>query len=229
MKMQKKQYKQKRTLVRPGCKGVTNLIISDKFTKAKTVDFPTVFSHYIPGTEVKREKALCPFHDEKTPSFHIYMDGGHCYGCGWHGDQVAFVADLKGIRPIEAAEAILSEFGLTEARRVLSSGNHKRIKAAASKQQASQVKYRMLKKTAFLAMAEFRDLAAQVFSNERLNIPSDLLEAIHLLPLVEHWLEILAVRTEKEKLRLLREGVLERWAKLYSFQIETCSYLRKSA
>ena len=28
----------------------------------------------------------CPFHDDDTPSFHVYKNGYHCYGCGEHGD-----------------------------------------------------------------------------------------------------------------------------------------------
>lgn len=39
---------------------------------------------------------LCPFHEEKTASFHIYDDYGHCFGCGWHGDIIRFEADVSG-------------------------------------------------------------------------------------------------------------------------------------
>lgn len=55
--------------------------------------------------KVGREfKGLCPFHDEKTPSFHVIPDKEffHCFGCGAHGDVVDFVRDIKGLSNSEA-------------------------------------------------------------------------------------------------------------------------------
>jgi len=41
---------------------------------------------------------LCPFHQEKTPSFYIFPDNHfHCYGCGAHGDSIAFIEKIKGL------------------------------------------------------------------------------------------------------------------------------------
>ena len=34
-------------------------------------------------------EGCCPFHDEKRPSFKVYHDHYHCYGCGAHGNAVA--------------------------------------------------------------------------------------------------------------------------------------------
>ncbi|MEN9021841.1 MAG: CHC2 zinc finger domain-containing protein [Verrucomicrobiales bacterium] len=41
--------------------------------------------------------ALCPFHEEKTPSFNLYADHAYCYGCGWSGDSIALEAELSGL------------------------------------------------------------------------------------------------------------------------------------
>src|SRR5258707_628036 len=43
-------------------------------------------------------KGLCPFHDEKTPSFNVRPANGtyHCFGCGVGGDVIAFVRELDG-------------------------------------------------------------------------------------------------------------------------------------
>lgn len=42
-------------------------------------------------------EALCPFHKEKSPSFIIYHDHFHCFGCGKHGDGIAFLMLVRGI------------------------------------------------------------------------------------------------------------------------------------
>ncbi|MEC8466914.1 MAG: CHC2 zinc finger domain-containing protein, partial [Pseudomonadota bacterium] len=42
--------------------------------------------------------ACCPFHHEKTPSFHIHENKGyyHCFGCGAHGNVFDFVKEVRG-------------------------------------------------------------------------------------------------------------------------------------
>lgn len=57
-------------------------------------------------------KACCPFHNEKSPSFYIYDDHYHCFGCGAHGDAVSFVMQSEGAGFMEAVERLASEAGL---------------------------------------------------------------------------------------------------------------------
>lgn len=57
-------------------------------------------------------KACCPFHGEKTPSFYIYDDHFHCFGCGAHGDVVSFVMQSEGRSFPEAVEQLAGEAGL---------------------------------------------------------------------------------------------------------------------
>jgi DNA primase len=70
------------------------------------------------GRRVKLEragrqwKACCPFHGEKTPSFYIYDDGYHCFGCGAHGDAITFVMQTQGAGFIEAVQQLAAEAGL---------------------------------------------------------------------------------------------------------------------
>src|SRR5690625_7343373 len=49
-------------------------------------------------------KGLCPFHDEKTPSFHVHRDKGffYCFGCQAKGDVYDFVMRTQGISFPEA-------------------------------------------------------------------------------------------------------------------------------
>ncbi len=57
-------------------------------------------------------KGCCPFHNEKSPSFQVYDDGFHCFGCGAHGDAVTFVMQTEGASFLEAVERLAGEAGL---------------------------------------------------------------------------------------------------------------------
>ncbi|WP_160121995.1 DNA primase [Rhodovarius lipocyclicus] len=57
-------------------------------------------------------KACCPFHGEKSPSFYIYDDHFHCFGCGAHGDAITFVMRQSGATFMEAIERLSAEAGL---------------------------------------------------------------------------------------------------------------------
>lgn len=58
--------------------------------------------------------ALCPMHQEKTPSFSLHRERFRCFGCGWHGDAVDLVAKLGQIKPLDAAREIARSFGLDD-------------------------------------------------------------------------------------------------------------------
>ena len=57
-------------------------------------------------------KGCCPFHGEKTPSFYVYDDHYHCFGCGAHGDAIGFVMQSQGAAFMEAVEQLAAEAGL---------------------------------------------------------------------------------------------------------------------
>ncbi|ETZ06696.1 DNA primase [Holospora obtusa F1] len=52
--------------------------------------------------------ALCPFHQEKSPSFVVQENKGsyHCFGCGAHGDVIDFVKNIEGITHAQALEKL---------------------------------------------------------------------------------------------------------------------------
>lgn len=60
-------------------------------------------------------KGLCPFHDEKTPSFHVRPNHGHfhCFGCGEGGDIYAFVGKIEHVNFVEAVELLADRVGYT--------------------------------------------------------------------------------------------------------------------
>ena len=56
---------------------------------------------------------LCPFHQEKTPSFTVFDDHYHCFGCGAHGSVFDFVMHTEGLGFREAIERLAAEAGVT--------------------------------------------------------------------------------------------------------------------
>ncbi|MGO3287802.1 DNA primase [Brachybacterium sp. AOP42-C2-15] len=59
-------------------------------------------------------KGLCPFHDEKTPSFNIRPQLGHwhCFGCGEGGDVISFVQKISHLSFVEAVEMLAGRYGV---------------------------------------------------------------------------------------------------------------------
>src|SRR5262245_38656530 len=57
---------------------------------------------------------LCPFHNEKTPSFWVNDDKGffHCFGCGAHGDVIGFTMRIDNLSFPETVEKLANEDGL---------------------------------------------------------------------------------------------------------------------
>ncbi|HMS75071.1 DNA primase [Gordonia sp. (in: high G+C Gram-positive bacteria)] len=58
-------------------------------------------------------KGLCPFHDEKSPSFHVRPGRGlfHCFGCGEGGDVFSFLQKQEHITFVEAVEQMADRVG----------------------------------------------------------------------------------------------------------------------
>jgi DNA primase len=61
-----------------------------------------------------RYTGLCPFHQEKTPSFSVSPDRGtyHCFGCGVGGDAISFVRETEGLDFVGAIEWLADRFNV---------------------------------------------------------------------------------------------------------------------
>ncbi|WP_030143652.1 MULTISPECIES: DNA primase [Mycetocola] len=59
-------------------------------------------------------KGLCPFHDERSPSFHVRPQLGyyHCFGCGESGDAISFLQKIDHVSFAEAVERLASRAGI---------------------------------------------------------------------------------------------------------------------
>jgi DNA primase len=92
------------------------LFTQDTIERVKdSADIVEVISAY---TDLRRSgqrmTGLCPFHDERTPSFSV--DPGaklyHCFGCGVGGDVIKFVEEKEGLAFADAVEALADRYGV---------------------------------------------------------------------------------------------------------------------
>ena len=60
------------------------------------------------------QKGLCPFHDEKSPSFNVNPGRGffHCFGCGEGGDAITFLMKIDGLSFVESVERLAEKYGV---------------------------------------------------------------------------------------------------------------------
>jgi hypothetical protein len=58
--------------------------------------------------------ARCPFHAENTPSFYVWPDHAHCFGCGWHGDTLAWLIERERMSFAGALRHLRNMSGLPE-------------------------------------------------------------------------------------------------------------------
>lgn len=81
------------------------------------LDIVEVISEYLPLKPAGSGsfKACCPFHGEKTPSFHVSREKQiwHCFGCNKGGDLISFVMELEGLSFPAALEMLALKAGVT--------------------------------------------------------------------------------------------------------------------
>ncbi len=104
------------------------------------IDLTEVVAPYV---DLKRtgssSKGLCPFHEEKTPSFVIQSGDTHyhCFGCGAHGDAVEFLMTHEKLTFAEAIETLAEKFGIqlewTDSKEVYQGPNKSVLKDALEK------------------------------------------------------------------------------------------------
>jgi DNA primase len=79
-------------------------------------DLVAVVSESVPSLKKRGRRfvGLCPFHKEKTPSFHVNPDSGlyHCFGCKESGDAFGFLERIEGYSFVEAVRALAERAGI---------------------------------------------------------------------------------------------------------------------
>ena len=86
--------------------------IEDLLARTDIVD--VIDSHVPLRKSGKNWQALCPFHDEKSPSFSVSQDKQfyHCFGCGANGTAISFLMDYNNMGFVEAVESLAARAGM---------------------------------------------------------------------------------------------------------------------
>lgn len=93
------------------------MAISDDYIAElrRRADIETIISSYV---NIKRNgricRGLCPFHNEKTPSFTVYPDtqSFYCFGCGEGGDVIRFICSAENLDYVDAIKFLADKVGM---------------------------------------------------------------------------------------------------------------------
>lgn len=112
------------------------------------VDIESVISPYV---QLKRKGkllgGLCPFHNEKTPSFYVYPEtqSYYCFGCGNGGDAITFVKNIENIDYMEAVRFLCEKYGIAMPEDNFDNGlSKKRTRMFEANREAARFYYKQL-------------------------------------------------------------------------------------
>jgi hypothetical protein len=143
-------------------------------------------------------KTLCPFHEDKNPSFYVYPDSNRfiCYGCGERGDAIDFIMKLKRVSFKEALEYLGIE------------GNGKRSRTQVEQQNRRQELVQNFRRACCdyydEICTEFRCINKVLRNVQTMQKAEELSTFYHRLPILEYHMDIMALGTDEERHELLK-------------------------
>ncbi len=92
--------------------GINKDIIADVVSRSNILE--VISEHVVLKRTGKEYKGLCPFHPEKTPSFHVNPEKRmfKCFGCGESGDAITFVKKAKKLDFVDAVRDLAVKYGI---------------------------------------------------------------------------------------------------------------------
>lgn len=168
------------------------------FETVKQLDLITVAEQY--GLSSRSGMVCCIFHEDRTPSLKLYGDHFYCFGCGAHGDVTDLTAKLFGLSPLEAAQKLAADFGLSETSEKPSIIQRIRVETEREKEQKT-----------FRALSDY---CAYLRKNKELYAPKSPDEELHPLFVesmteldkFEYFTEIFISGTAEDRKEFLTEG-----------------------
>ena len=147
-----------------------------------------------------RHRGLCPFHSEKTPSFYVFPDKFHCFGCGEHGDVIDFVQKFHGLTFKDALKYLGIEQGRVTPK----------VRQDIERRKRRAKLVREFKNWLNRYTAHIGSLIIETEALMGIGIPPSDLELyaslLHGLPVWHYHLSILTEGSEEEQFSLFREA-----------------------
>lgn len=165
------------------------------------VDIVQVIEHYIPLKKMGAAyKALCPFHQEKSPSFQVNAQKQffHCFGCGASGDAIKFIMDFEHLSFVEAVETLAHQYGLEVPR-----------DQATAPSQSEDI-YTILKQCALFYQEQLKKNSATQAYLESRGVNAAMIERYQLGFAPDSWDQVLKKlgSSEAQQAALLKAGML---------------------
>jgi len=146
------------------------------------------------GIDLKRNKTLCPFHTERTPSFVVNpkRQTFHCWGCGEHGDVITFIQKYYGLSFKDACKYL----NLNTPTKLNSATQHKRTLVNDFREWEKSFRKELTD-----YYRDFKEITRDLKTMEEVE---EYAEDFHLMPIAEWYLEILTTGTDEDKYNLFK-------------------------
>jgi hypothetical protein len=153
--------------------------------------------------------ARCPAHDDRNPSLSISQaDDGRILLYCHAGCSLNDICSALGIRPGD----------LFPDSKPMSKGERMKYQVFKKKRKAERG-FDEIRRRAFISMVEFRDLTRSIYeASDPFDMSDELVKAVHMLPMLQYYIDTLCTKTSNEQLELLRGGILTKWARMRNSQ-----------
>ncbi len=93
---------------------INDAFLSELKMRTDITDLVSSYTSLDSRRQGRTHKGLCPFHNEKTPSFMVYEDtqSFYCFGCGAGGDAITFTMKIENLDYIEAVKLLAERAGM---------------------------------------------------------------------------------------------------------------------
>lgn len=154
------------------------------------------------GISVVRNKALCPFHDDKRPSLSIKEERYMCFACGESGDVIDFTSKYHGLSTGKAIHYLANNMGLDK--EVTSEELSEKSRISKKKRQLTET-FKSWESDEMDNLLDLRNECKKLKKKVGSNFDK-LKEIVSIEDYIEYAIEILVSRDDKEKLELFLKG-----------------------